>query len=1057
MVLLLKGDANQEAALAQLIAAQNDPKSPLYHHYLTPQEFGAQFGVADSDVAKMANWLQGHGFKVDELPAGKRAIVFSGTAGQTAAAFNTEIRHYSVAGANHYANTTDPKIPAALASAVGGVVKLHDFRHSANISKMTAVTGAGVANPLYTYGSSHYLSPADYGTIYNINPLYSAGINGTGQTIAVIARSNISISDVASFRSTFGLKANNPQIVIANTNPGVVQGDNEETTLDTEWSGAIAPNATIKVIVAASTNSADGIDLSALYAVNNKVAPIVSLSYGSCEAYMGSTELAFYNSLWQQAAAQGMSVMVSSGDSGAAGCSGGSSSSGTMQAVNGLCSSPYATCVGGTQFVEGSNPGQYWLPGNNPIYGSAISYLPETVWNESASNGGSGLWGGGGGASIAYPKPTWQTGPGVPVDGKRDVPDVSLTASGHDGYLITINGGLGSVGGTSASAPSFAGLMALVNQKMNASQGLANTVLYPLAAKQAAGGAAVFHDIATGNNTVPGVKGFSATAGYDLATGLGSVDANQLVNHWADGTTVAALSLSASSSALTLPVGQSAQTTITSTAVASLKSAVALTVTGAPTGVTATLTPATIASPGSGSTILKVTAATTVPAGTYALTVTGTGGGQTAKLSVTVSVVVPTFALTTGAVSATVLPGNATQFAVTATPSNGFNSNLSLAVTGLPTGVTAAFAPASIGTTGGASNLTLTVAKTAKIGSYALTITATGGGVTKTAAFALTVKSTPSCTLSINPTSISLVIGQAGGVQIACSSPQGTFTGPLALSVTGSVSGATTQLATTTLTPGSTSALTLITSATTVAGQYSLSLTASGSGFSQTISVPVTIAKPSTFAMTPAQSAVTLKAGVATPVTLTSTAVGTFSAAVNFTIFGLPAGVTGTLSKPSVPAPGNGSIVATFTASATAAQGVFPVAVVGASGSITQSVIVMLTIGTAKPDFSFAVNVNTLTIQQGVPSSPVIVSVGNFSGGFNSTITLMFTGLPPGMSYYNTNATTGNNLINITFAMTASTATPAGTYPVTVSASGAGIVHTAIVQMTVTKAGQTVK
>jgi len=281
------------------------------------------------------------------------------------------------------------------------VFKLHDFRHAANISKRTVLsaTGQGV-NSLFTYGSAHYLAPADYSNIYNIGPLYSASINGAGQTIAIIARSNIKVSDVTSFRSQFGLKANDPQIVITNTDPGIVSGDTVETTLDTEWSGAVAPGATVKVIVAASTNSADGIDLSALYAVNKNVAPIVSLSYGSCEAAMGSSEMAFYNSLWEQAAAQGQSVMVSSGDSGAAGCQGGSSSTGSGQGINGLCSSPYATCVGGTEFVEGTNPGQYWLPGNNPLLGSATGYIPEMVWNESGANGGSGLWAGGGGASI---------------------------------------------------------------------------------------------------------------------------------------------------------------------------------------------------------------------------------------------------------------------------------------------------------------------------------------------------------------------------------------------------------------------------------------------------------------------------------------------------------------------------------------------------------------------------------------------------------------------------------------------------------------------------------
>ncbi len=457
MILFLKPDSSQEAALEQLIAQQNDPKSPVFHRFLSPSEFAEQFGVARADLNKVTAWLQNHGFAIDEVPAGGRSVVFSGSSGQVSEAFRTEIRRYQVAGNAHYANSSDPQIPVALAGVVGGVVKLHDFQHQRSISKVAQVSPEQFANPQFdATGGSHYLAPADYATIYDINPLYAAGINGAGQAIAIVARSNISIQDIESFRNAFGLIANNPRIVITGSNPGVLAGDSTETTLDTEWSGAVAPNAAVNVVVSASTNTADGIDLSALYIVSHNVAPVVSLSYGSCEAAMGTAELGFYNSLWQQAAAQGMSVFVSSGDSGA--------SCGPMRGVNGLCSSPYATCVGGTEFVEGNNPGGYWHPGNNSVYGSAISYIPEEVWNESGSAGGTGLWAGGGGASIAFAKPSWQTGPGVPADGVRDVPDVSLTAAGRDGYVIVQSGGLMAVGGTSASAPSFAGLMALIDQ-----------------------------------------------------------------------------------------------------------------------------------------------------------------------------------------------------------------------------------------------------------------------------------------------------------------------------------------------------------------------------------------------------------------------------------------------------------------------------------------------------------------------------------------------------------------------------------------------------------------
>ena len=353
-----------------------------------------------------------------------------------------------------------------------------------------------------------------------------------------MARSNIAISDIKYFRNMFGLTANDPQIIIVTNDPGRTPASTE-TTLDTEWAGAIAPKATIKVVVGQCTSSSDGVMQSELYAVNNNVAPIISVSYGLCEAVMGSSEMAFYNALWQQAAAQGQSVIVSSGDTGAAGCNSEADSTASSTGVNGICSSPYATCVGGTEFVEGSNPSQYWTPGNNSANGSALSYIPETVWNESGSNGGSGLLAGGGGASIIFSKPSWQTGVGVPADGKRDVPDVSLSAAQHDGYVMyqywAGDGGLSTAGGTSFATPAFAALVALVNQKTGTLQGNINASLYALAANQASGGAAVFHDITTGNNSVPGVSGFSATTGYDLASGLGSVDAAMLVNHWTDG------------------------------------------------------------------------------------------------------------------------------------------------------------------------------------------------------------------------------------------------------------------------------------------------------------------------------------------------------------------------------------------------------------------------------------------------------------------------------------------------------------------------------------------
>ena len=632
MLLTLLPDDTQQDALDQLLAAQHNPESPYYRQWLTPEQYGERFGVSEDDLAQITSWLQTHGMAVEEVTAGRLSIVFSGTAGQVESAFHTRIHSYKIGDEVHHANTSDPSIPVAFAQVVGGVVSLHDFRSAA------MHTGARLpAAPDFTSGSSYYLAPADFATIYDLGPLYQASINGTGQSVAIVARSNINIADVRQFRTSFDLPANDPQIIVNGTDPGIWStGEETEADLDVEWSGAVAKNAAIQFVVSKSTNSSDGTYLSAQYIVGHNLAPVMSMSFGLCEASLGSSGNSFINSLWRQAAAQGITVFVSSGDDGAAGCDSASASSATHgRAVNGLCSSPYSVCVGGTEFHDTSNPSLYWASSNAAgTQSSALSYIPEVVWNESGSGG---LWASGGGASTLYAKPSWQAGTGVPADGKRDVPDVALTAAGHDGYLIYQNGGLYVVGGTSAASPSFAGVMALVVQHAAARQGDANTVFYPLATKQGTGGASVFHDITTGNNSVPGLTGFSATAGYDQATGLGSVDASVLVNHWSDGTTTPEFHATAASNSLSVTAGSNNSVTLNITVSGGFNAAVAFSVTGLPSGISATFTPATLSAPGSGTSVLKLTATGSAKVGTYSITVSATSGGtkQQVALSIT--------------------------------------------------------------------------------------------------------------------------------------------------------------------------------------------------------------------------------------------------------------------------------------------------------------------------------------------------------------------------------------------------------------------------------------
>ncbi|MDE2432578.1 MAG: Ig-like domain repeat protein [Burkholderiales bacterium] len=553
VILTLRPTSDQAQALEQLTRDQHDPRSPHYRHWLSPREFASTFGADPDDVAAVSQWLKDQGFQVEDRSTSRRAIVFSGTALQINQAFGTRIHRFQSPRGVYQATAQTPSIPQALSPVIEGLVSL-----SGPPSRPLHTRQA--PSPNYTMGSSHYLSPADFRTIYNLTTLSNQSINGQGQSIAILGRSDIALSDIQKFRSSMGLSNRDPQIIVNGSDPGFVSGDEGESDLDVEWAGAVAPNATIQFITSASTASTDGITLSAQYAVNHDVADIISVSYGQCEKQMGTSALNYYHSLWQQAASQGITVVVSSGDSGAADCDAPSASTATHGAgVNGLCSSPYATCVGGTRFADASNPSLYWSSSNDSQGGSALSYIPEVVWNDSGNNGGSGLWASGGGASIKFSKPSWQTTAGVPADGKRDVPDLSLNASTHDGYLgyssdnSTRTQTLLVFGGTSAAAPSLAGILALINQSTGYRQGLINPTLYGLASAQAGGGRSYFHTVTSGNNSVPGQSGFSAstsTPAYNQATGLGSVNGDVFVRHWTDllPTTSTALSLDVTSS-----------------------------------------------------------------------------------------------------------------------------------------------------------------------------------------------------------------------------------------------------------------------------------------------------------------------------------------------------------------------------------------------------------------------------------------------------------------------------------------------------------------------------
>lgn len=927
MILTLRPDAGQLSALEALLAAQQDPTSPSYHRWLTPGQFEEQFGVSQIDASRVAEWLTSHGFTIDEIPAGRSAIVFSGTAGQVASAFHTGIHTYNVGGEVHHANATDPEIPQALAEVVAGAVSLDDFRR-------TPMHGQVEAAPQYTSGGTHYLAPADFAAIYDVAPLYASAINGNGQIIAIVGRTNIQVADVQTFRSTFGLVANNPTVIVNGADPGIVSTSEEaEADLDVEWSGAVAPNATVKFVVSASTNATDGVDLSAQYIVSNNLAAVMSTSFGSCEAQMGSAERNFYANLWQQAAAQGITSLIASGDSGAAGCDAGSETTATGGlAVNGLCSTPYSVCVGGTEFNEAGNTSLYWSATNNSTtLASALSYIPEVAWNESGSApGGSGLWSTGGGASLYYAKPEWQTGAGVPADTKRDVPDVALSTAGHDGYLVDILGSFYIISGTSAASPSMAGLMALVDQKSLARQGNANTTLYALANLAADGGAAVFHGTVGGNNSVPGLTGFTAGPHYNQATGLGSADAFVLVNHWSDARATPAFSVSAASSGVSLARGGQASIAVTVAVTGGLDAAVALSAGGLPAGVTASFTPALFAAPGSGASTLKLTAASTAAGGSFTLTISATSGTVIRTAQVALSVTLPVFTLNQSAAALSVTQGNSGTVTLAAVLGTGFNSAIQYSVGGVPHGVTASFSNSTVAAPGsGSSVLTLQAASSTVKGTYSLTVTA-AGGVSQQATVSLTILGS-SFTLSATPTTLSVSPGGSAPVQLAMNG----FNGAVAFSTSALPFGVSASFKGT--------AMTITVSQSAAPGSFAITVVGTGTGVTPSPSTIVTLTV-GYFTLSSTDAVATVARGQSTTVTLHTTATYGFDSPLALSVTGLPKGVTATFSAATIANPASGSVTLTLAAASLAALSATTVDATASSGGVSSTQAISLTI-----------------------------------------------------------------------------------------------------------------
>lgn len=550
VTMFFKPTAAQQASLNKLLEQQQDRSSPNFHKWLKPTQFADQFGLSPSDLQTVVSWLQEQGFTVVRTAHARNWVAFSGTASQVENTFHTQLHNFVVNGESHFANVGDPTVPSALAGVVLGFHGLNNFR-----LKPRSIFKRVPAKPQYATTNGHLLAPSDFDTIYDVNSVISAGVTGTGVTIAVMGQTDLNATaaaefgDVNAFRSAAGLPANTPtEADTPDYSPGVSNSDLPEADLDVEWAGAVAEDASIVYVNSGGGALTGGAFDSLQYAIDTPIGDILSISYGDCEPNFGAADLTSLEELAQQANSQGQTMMAPGGDDGATDCDNNDPSAPSEIATQGLqvdapASLPEFTGVGGTEFNEGS--GSYW----NSSTGAALSYIPEEVWNTTAAD--MELSAGGGGKSTVFAKPAWQKGTGVPADGVRDVPDVALNADpDNDAYLIcsagsctngfaSSNNELDAVGGTSAGAPTFSSILALMVQETNSDQGNINYVIYPLAASYPSS----FHDITSGNNAEPCQKGsldcpnggdigYSAGPGYDLASGWGSVDVAKLAAAW---------------------------------------------------------------------------------------------------------------------------------------------------------------------------------------------------------------------------------------------------------------------------------------------------------------------------------------------------------------------------------------------------------------------------------------------------------------------------------------------------------------------------------------------
>jgi kumamolisin len=999
-----------QKALDKFVKDVTNPASPLFRQYLTPQQFTERFGPTEADYKKLEEFANSQGFHIVGGSRDGMDLQIEGSVSLIEAAFNVTMGRYRHPKENRefFAADREPTVdlPFRLWHVSGldnnsnpypKVAKKEAFAKARGMSADSVVSHATTGSG----PSSSFLGSDMRAAYYG-----GTALTGAGQNLGLLEFAGTNLADVTTYY-TNAKQTNTVPITLLSvdgTSTACVapKCDDTEPTLDITQALGMAPGLASLVVYVGSSDTA----MISAMTTHNPLPTTIGCSWGWTPADPGVLDPYF-----QKMAAQGQTFFAASGDAS------------TWSSKNEAwpADDPYVVSVGGTDLVTS---------------GAAGAWGSETAWVNS----------GGGVSPDNIAIPAWQKLAGVINSTNkgsttlRNGPDVSANANFT--FYVCANQttcSANSYGGTSFAAPMWAGYIALANQQAVASGkpllGYINPALYSLGT--GTGYAADFHDVTSG------ISGsYSATSGYDLVTGWGSPNGTGLINALLNVPAPAGFSLSGT--AVSVVQGSNGTSTISTSVTGGFNSAIALSVSGLPSGVTASFNPASVT--GAGTSTLTFTTAATTAAGNYSITVTGTSGTTSHTATVTLTVTgAPGFTISASPTTVSVAPGGKGTSTVATAVTGGFSSAVTLTATGLPTGVTAAFSPTSI-TGAGSSTLTLTVASTAAVGNYPITVTGTSGSITHTATVTLTVPSGASgFSLSAAPTTVT-VAPSATGTSTITTAVTGGFNSAIALTATGLPAGVTAAFSPASITGAGTSKLTFTATSAAAAGNYTVTVTGTSGTTSHTATVTLTIATPPAFTISASPAVLSVQQGSKGTSTITVGVSAGFSSTIQLSLAGIPSGVTPSFGSVTSPSAGIYTLTLTLSAGSNAAAATSNISVNATSGSTTHTATIALTV-TAAPAFAVSASPATVTVARGAKGTATFTTT--VTGGFNSAIAVAASGLPSGVTATFSPASitgAGNSTVTFTVASTAKT----GTYPINLTGTSGSTAHSASVNLVVT-------